>query len=153
MPSSLLETWAGRAGLTTPAQGPDTVLGWGDMDVSWEVRRAHGRFAVVKTERSASVVGTFSDQDSAEKVLLLHLARLARGREGLPRVEADTAASGTELEEGPASTELRWTGGDAEFAVGRPGRFAAMDASRVVTHSLDSVSRALERPDGGSLFS
>lgn len=151
--NSILRTWADRAGLTTPSQGAEVVEGWGGMDFAWEIRRSHDRYAVVKVERSASIVGTFSDVESAEKVLLLKIAAGWRSDQRLPHLSADSLATGFELDEGPASTDLRWSTGDAEFATGRPGRFAALDASRVLGHSLASVSAALERPDGGALFS
>ncbi|BDI21456.1 hypothetical protein [Herbiconiux sp. L3-i23] len=148
----VLNVWASMAGLIPSSASPDTIVGWGDFEVAHEVRRAGDRFAVVKVERSANLIGTFSDQTTAELLLVLLLARIWRAKEGLPRVDTAELAPGVELEEGAEKIVLRYAGGDAEFSVGRPGRWSALEVSHLVWRTPQELTNELIMPDASGLF-
>ncbi|MFD1715036.1 hypothetical protein ACFSBZ_11185 [Amnibacterium flavum] len=152
MYDDIFAVWASMAGLSPSAASPETIVGWGGADVAYEIRPAGARFAVVKVERSASVVGTFSDLTSAACLLILLIGRIWRSQERLPRAEAAEPAPETEIDAGPVSTDLRWAGGDAEFAPGRPGRFMATDVSHLVWRTPQEITTALLMPDASGLF-
>jgi len=141
---TVIQDWAARVRMTIPSSGPDVVRGWGDMETAFEVRRHHGRFAVVKSDHgTARIAGTFQNEADADRYLLLLFANAWRSEQRRPALWQEDPAPGTTIDEGPTSIDLTWPTGEAEFPTGRVGRAAAVQYSHASGKSLAAISAAL----------